>query len=74
VSFFDSIAVWLINFIKSCWVYMKFAAGTIVNGVVGVLPGSTHVDETMAAIFLYGGLVAIAVAWLWFGKALKFKN
>jgi len=53
---------------------MKFAAGAIVNGVVGVLPGSTHVDETMAAIFLYGGLVAIAVAWLWFGKALKFKN
>ncbi len=72
MKFFDSLARWVIGFIQGTWSFMVSLAGTIVNGVVGLLPGSVHVDETMCAIFLYGGLVAIAVAWLWFGRALKF--
>jgi len=62
----------VIDFIAGAWDFLKMIAGVIVNSTFGWYTGQ-HIDETMAAIFIYGGLALGVGAWLFIGKSLKFR-
>lgn len=73
MAFFDTLANWLIAFIAGAWSFLKMIAGVAVNSTFGWYTGQP-IDETMAAIFVYGGLAFGLGAWLLIGKSLKIRH
>jgi hypothetical protein len=73
MAFFDKLAQMVIDLVIGTWTFMKMIAGKVINSTFGWYTGKP-ISEEMAALFVYGAIIAVIVVYLFFGRALKFKS